>query len=88
MRKSSGLTRIADVLVISFYMKVFQANHVAVITGAGSGIGRAMVLKCAIQYQMKVFCIDVDKEGLSETTLQVIQQQSKDTTRSSSSRSR
>jgi NAD(P)-dependent dehydrogenase (short-subunit alcohol dehydrogenase family) len=50
-------------------MKSFQ-NKVAAITGASSGIGRALALELARQ-KCDVALSDVDEEGLQETTDQV-----------------
>lgn len=46
-------------------MKEFK-NKVAVITGAASGIGRALAEKCA-QDKMKVVISDIDEKGLRRT---------------------
>ena len=49
----------------------FGTGKVAVITGASSGIGLAMSKKCALEFKMHVFCIDIDKEEL-EASVQSI----------------
>lgn len=45
-------------------------GKVAVITGAASGVGRAMSLRCAAE-GAAVLCVDIDDEALRETTLRV-----------------
>ena len=45
-------------------------NKVAVITGAGSGIGRSLALKCAKEGMCLVLA-DIEKEALKETEKQV-----------------
>ena len=42
-------------------------GKVAVVTGAGSGIGRELALACA-RHGMKVVLADVDEPGMAETT--------------------
>ena len=45
-------------------------NKVAVITGAGSGIGKALALKCA-QEGMRLVLADIEKEALKEVEKQI-----------------
>merc|ERR1712038_365927 len=46
--------------------EVFQEDHTAVITGAGSGIGRAAAFECASR-GMHVWLVDVDENDLKQT---------------------
>jgi short-subunit dehydrogenase len=46
-------------------------NKVAVITGAASGIGRAIAAKCAKE-KMKIVIADIDKESLRKTEKEII----------------
>lgn len=50
-------------------MKSFK-NKVAVITGAGSGIGRALALQLASEGAKVIIC-DVNEKGLKETATQI-----------------
>ena len=45
----------------------FTADTVAIVTGGGSGIGRATIVGLAVN-GMTVAAVDIDKEGLEQTT--------------------
>ena len=47
------------------------ANHIAVITGAGSGIGRAIAAGYARE-GARVVALDVNKEAAAETAQQIL----------------
>src|ERR1700745_3379327 len=47
------------------------ANHIAVVTGAGSGIGRAIALGYARE-GARVVVLDLNKEAAAETAQQIV----------------
>ncbi|HLX53320.1 MAG TPA: SDR family NAD(P)-dependent oxidoreductase [Aquella sp.] len=47
-------------------------NKVALITGAASGIGRGIALKCAYE-QMKVVIVDIDRDNLEKVKHELLQ---------------